>query len=49
MTQEQFEKELALKEQEYEVLKVTSEMIEEELNMKIAELEAKIKELEKGV
>lgn len=39
-------KELKLKDEEYKVLKVTSEMIEEELNQKICELESEIKALE---
>lgn len=42
MNQEQFEKELKMKDEEYEILRVTSEQIEEEQRREIYELQQRI-------
>lgn len=42
MSQEQYEKELALKDEEYNILRVTSEQIEDEQRKEIYELQRKI-------
>lgn len=48
MNQEQFEKELKMKDEEYNILKVTSEQIEEDQRREIYELQQRInKALEK--
>lgn len=42
MNKEQYEKELALKDEEYNILKITSQQIEEEQQREIYELRQKI-------